>query len=424
MLEKADDIILVEKVEEVASLLHKYLKGELSSDEKARLDAWVSQSAINESIFMEVTNKDKVTSEVLDYYHLLQQIEKIRKRHAAERTRVIDMFSKKTVWPRYVAAASVILFITIGGYIYFGKERSQQVATTPATSTSPTNGIPPASNKAILTLANGSQIVLNTADNGVIALEGKTSIHKKQDGQLEYNANTTGQSSLAYNMVTTPRGGKYQLILPDGSKVWLNAASSLRFPIAFTGNERKVELTGEAYFEIASLPLTTSGGGGKRKMPFIVTVNGSEVEVLGTHFNINAYSDELQLRTTLLEGSVKVTPSGSIQSKILKPGQQAILNTKASDISVVNKENPDLAIAWMKGRFAFESITFKSMMQELARWYDVQVVYEGDIPVKTITGEVDRTIPLTELLPMLGEMGNIGFKVEGRTVKVMPQKSR
>lgn len=422
MLEKADDIILVEKVEEIASLLHKYLKDELSSEEKKRLDSWVSQSAINRAIFQEVSNKDIVTSEVKEYYHLLQQIEEIRKRHTAERTRVVDMFSKKTMWPRYVAAASVILFITIGGYFYLNKEKPQQVATTPATTPSISNDIPPASNKAVLTLSNGSRIILDSAGIGTIAQQEKTTINKIHDGELVYESShlplTTHHSPLTYNIVSTPRGGKYQLILPDGSKVWLNAASSLRFPIAFTSNERKVELTGEAYFEIAtSISLSANG---QKKRPFIVSVNGTEVEVLGTHFNVNAYSDETQIRTTLLEGSVKITPSGSAQAKILKPGQQAILNT-SNDISVVNKEHPELAIAWIKGKFAFESASFKSMMQELSRWYDVQVKYEDNVPTKTITGEVDRTIPLSELLSTLEKMGNMRFKIEGRTVKVIAQ---
>lgn len=418
MLEKDDDISFVEKVEEVASLLQKYLKEELSPEERIRLDAWVSQSAANRSIFLEVSNKNAISSEVKDYYHLLQQIEEIRKRNSEDRTRVIDMFSKKTVWPRYVAAASVILFITIVGYFYFVIEKPHQVATT-VTSSTAKDDIPPAGDKAILTLANGSKIVLNTADNGVIAQEGKTTINKGRDGRLEYNTRTTEYSALTYNVVTTPRGGKYQVILPDGSKVWLNAASSLRFPVAFTGNERRVELTGEAYFEITSSFLQSSNG--QKKRPFIVSVNGNEVEVLGTHFNVNAYSEELQIRTTLLEGSVKITSSGSKGAKILKPGQQGIIMPAEPGVNVINKENPELAIAWMKGKFAFESTSFKSMMQELSRWYDVKVVYEGQIPVKTITGEVDRTIPLSELLPMLGEMGNIRFKIEGRTVKVIPQ---
>lgn len=426
MLEKADDIILVEKAEEIASLLHKYLRDELSLEEKKRLDSWVSQSAINRAIFQEVSNKDIVTSEVKEYYHLLQQIEEIRKRHTAERTRVVDMFSKKTMWPRYVAAASVILFITIGGYFYLNKEKRQQVATTPATTPYITNDIPPAGNKAVLTLSNGSRIILDSAGIGIIAQQEKTTINKIHDGELVYESShlplTTHHSPLPYNIVSTPRGGKYQLILPDGSKVWLNAASSLRFPIAFTGNERKVELTGEAYFEIA--PLTPKGG--SKKVSFIVKVNtpsgeGGEVEVLGTHFNVNAYSEETQIRTTLLEGSVKITPSGSVQAKILKPGQQAIFNTAVNEMNIINKEHPELAIAWIKGKFAFESASFKTMMQELSRWYDVQVRYEDNVPTKTITGEVDRTIPLSELLSTLEKMGNMRFKIEGRTVKVSAQ---
>ncbi|THU39324.1 DUF4974 domain-containing protein [Niastella caeni] len=422
MHEKADDIILMERVEEVATLLHKFLKDELSPEEKTRLDSWVNQSTLNRAIFQEVSDKDTMTAAVREYYQLLQQIEEIRKRHSAERARVIDMFSKKTVWPRYVAAASIILLITLGGYFYINKEKPQQEAATASTTPSGNNDIPPAGNKATLTLANGSQIVLTDADNGVVAHEGKTTINKNQDGQLEYNAAFAGEPTLAYNTVTTPKGGKYQLILPDGSKVWLNAASSLRFPIAFTGEKRTVELTGEAYFEIA--PLTPKGE--SKKMPFIVKINtttgdGGEVEVLGTHFNINAYSDEKRVKTTLLEGSVKVTSSGSVKAKMLQPGQQAILNTALNDINVINKENAESAISWIRGKFAFESASFNSMMQELSRWYDVQVKYEGAVPGNTITGEVDRTIPLTELLSILEKMGNTRFKIEGRTVKVMPE---
>jgi ferric-dicitrate binding protein FerR (iron transport regulator) len=209
-----------------------------------------------------------------------------------------------------------------------------------------------------------------------------------------------------------------ELILPDGSKVWLNAASSIRYPTAFTANERKVEITGEVYFEIE--PLAPKGG--KGKVPFIVKINtpsgvSGQVEVLGTHFNVNAYSDEPAMATTLLEGKVKVSSLVNGQSSILKPGEQAVL-THNSQLTIHNNVDMDLAVAWKNGLTAFKSADIKSIMRQVARWYNVEVVYEGTTPQRTFTGGVSRDAKLSELLHLL-EVSKVHFRIEGNKVILM-----
>ena len=409
MHENADDIKMIEKVQEITLLLTKHLKGELSSDEQKKLDAWVNESEQNRAVFLRISDEQAVADQLKDYYNLLPQIEEIRKRRSAEAARVINMFSKKTMWPRYVAAASVILLLSIAGYYYFNKEKTSQVATT-STTTIPAD-IPPAGNKATLTLGNGLVILLDSANNGVIAQQGKTTINKKQDGQLEYNSSAIDPSPVVYNTVSTPRGGKYQLILPDGSKVWLNAASSIRFPTQFTGHVRKVELNGEAYFEVAK----------DKTRPFEVTYGEKgeqgEIEVLGTHFNVNAYPDESFVNTTLLEGSIRLNQFAD--TRILSPGQQAISSKDAHKLNVTNKEDAASAVAWVKGVIHFEKADIKTVMRQLSRIYDIDVVYEGNIPEEKIMGDAESNIPLSRVLMHLDRMTTFHFQVQGRTVKVM-----
>jgi ferric-dicitrate binding protein FerR (iron transport regulator) len=293
--------------------------------------------------------------------------------------------------------------------------------------------IPAGGNKATLTLADGTVIDLDKAGNGTIATEGKTKVNKKEDGQLEYKSATgTRQSAITYNLLSTPRGGQYQLILPDGSKVWLNAASSIKYPTEFSGNERRVEVTGETYFEIVR----------NTEKPFKVTVlppsggagRGGEIEVVGTHFNINAYGDEQPIVTTLLEGKIKISPievvskqSGSpdinnskqkaINYKFLNPGEEAQISDKA-DVMVRKNVDTESAVAWMKGFFDFHNANIKTVMSQVSRWYNIDVQYNGAVPAQTFEGNIDRNIPLNELLALLQQMGATKFTIEGRTVKV------
>jgi ferric-dicitrate binding protein FerR (iron transport regulator) len=208
--------------------------------------------------------------------------------------------------------------------------------------------------------------------------------------------------------VTTPRGGQYQLLLSDGSKVWLNSASSIRFPVSFAGDTRRVEVSGEAYFEVAKNP----------SMPFKVDVDGkNEVEVLGTHFNINSYADEGSIKTTLLEGSVKVTSLKTHESKLITPGQQAQLN-KEGQITI-SKADPDKVMAWKNGYFNVDGADTKTVMQLLSRWYDVDVVYEGAIPQREWGGDIEKNLKLSQMLKIL-EKNNLHFRLEGRKLMVLP----
>jgi transmembrane sensor len=271
------------------------------------------------------------------------------------------------------------------------------------------NDVSPGGNKAILTLANGSKIDLNDVKNGVLASQGKTVLKKDKDGQLIYEApgGKAKDSSSIYNTITIPKGGQFQIVLSDGSKVWLNSASSITFPAAFSKTERKVTVTGEVYFEVAK----------NKHLPFRVVAGKQTIEVLGTHFNINAYSDEDAIKTTLIEGSVKV--SADSQSAILKPEQQSsILNNKQGRISI-NTVDTDDVLAWKNGNFQFERAEIQLIMREASRWYDVDIKYERELPPRRFTGSISRNVNLSELLKMLKYTG-INFKIEGKTIIVTP----
>jgi ferric-dicitrate binding protein FerR (iron transport regulator) len=319
-------------------------------------------------------------------------------------TLVVPLAKRK--WFR-LAAAAVFVIAVSGTYILLNRSPEK----TPAASNEPiTNDIPPGGNKASLVLANGSIIILESASNGTIAQEGNTKILKTGEGQLVYNLLNEKPAQVLYNTVTTPRGGQYQLLLADGSKVWLNAASSIRFPISFNANERIVDITGEAYFEVAK----------NASMPFKVVVGGKgEVEVLGTHFNISAYADESNMNTTLLEGSVKVTGLTTHDSRLISPGQQAQLNTNGQ-IVIIKKPDLDKVIAWKNGFFNFDGADTKTVMRFLGRWYDVDVVYEGAIPQREFAGEIEKKLNLSQVLKIL-EKNNLHFKLEGRKLVVTPQ---
>ncbi|MNQ92505.1 fec operon regulator FecR [compost metagenome] len=261
-------------------------------------------------------------------------------------------------------------------------------------------------NRATLTLDNGKTIALDSVADGKIALETGVEITKTEEGKIVYSQNGKQlQARAAINTMTTPSGGQFQITLPDGTMVWLNAASSIKYPAVFSSNERRVELTGEAYFEVAHNP----------SKPFIVSSAGQDVSVLGTHFNINAYDNEELIKTTLLEGSVKVTKAGA-GSRLLKPGQQASLK---GGIFKVNQVDVNKAIAWKQGYFMFDNEDIKIAMRQISRWYNVEVVYQGDLSDLDFTGTMPRTYSLKQLLRVLELTGNFKFKIEGRRITVM-----
>mgnify|MGYP001086256770 CR=1 FL=1 len=305
-------------------------------------------------------------------------------------------------WKRVSVAAVIILFIG-AGINYFVKNNGQKNIAKPNDTIVATNDVPPGGNKATLTLADNTTIVLDNAQNGTLAKQGAVTVIKLNDGQISYKGN--GNDKLMYNTITTPRGGQYQLILADGSKVWLNAASSLKFPNAFPGNVRKVELTGEGYFEVAH----------DASKPFHVITGKMDVQVLGTHFNVNAYSDEDEIKTTLLQGSVMVNEG---QEKLLiKPGEQAVLGKNG--IKLNRDVNLEETIAWKNGSFQFNNTGMAMVMRQISRWYDVEVNYPNGIPNDKYWGSILRNQNLSDVLKVLKESG-AQFKIEGKKIIVTP----
>ncbi|MBO9635925.1 MAG: FecR domain-containing protein [Chitinophagaceae bacterium] len=267
--------------------------------------------------------------------------------------------------------------------------------------------IQPGKQGAVLTLADGRQIVLDSSGNGIIAQQSGTEI-RLQNGTLAYDAAVANGSS--FNTIATPAGRQYQVVLPDGSHVWLNAGSSLKYPTAFTEQTRKVELTGEAYFEVAK----------KAKQQFQVAVNGSSlVDVLGTSFNIDAYQDGAAIKTTLLDGAVKVSNAGSNpQPVVLKPGQQSQQHGASGTIEVLKQVDIDNVMAWKNNKFNFEGIPLKEIMKQLERWYDIEVVYEGPAPVFEFYGELSRNNSLNDILEAFKD-SDLHFRLEGRKLIIM-----
>lgn len=331
----------------------------------------------------------------------LQLLEKI---HTGFTFKVIP-FYKRSVF-RYFTAACIALVVTAIGAIFYNNypksvKNKNKVALE--------NDVAPGGNKAVLTLADGTQVLLSDTDNGKIAEERGISITKTKDGQLIYRVNdpvlaaTTGTKPVeTYNTISTPRGGQYQVLLPDGTQVWLNASSSIKFPTAFAANQRNVKLTGEAYFEVAK----------NKEKPFVVNVDEMSIEVLGTHFDVMAYKDEQSINTTLLEGSVKVVKNK--ESRVLVPGQQAMVK---DDIQVVSAAGD--VIAWKNGLTSFKDADIRTIMRQVARWYDVEVNYEGEIPRRLFTGEISRKANLSELIKII-ELSDIRLKLAGNVITVMP----
>lgn len=313
---------------------------------------------------------------------------------------------------RWVQMAAVFL-MALGAGLYFwmdGQEKKQLSHLQPAPPA--ITDLEPGGNRAVLTLADGSVIMLDSAANGSLALQGDIKITKPEDGRLAYSGKTEKQppaGQILYNTISTPRGGQYQITLSDGTSVWLNAASSLRFPTSFPGKERKVEITGEAYLEVAT----------ESSRPFKVVAGASEIDVLGTAFNVNAYDDEATVKTTLLEGKVKVASKAKAPSKtiLLLPGQQAQLN-KAGQLKLVEHADMEEATAWRKGRFQFNSADIKTIMRQLARWYDMEVVYKGAIDLH-FSGNLNREVYASEVFEKLAMTGEVRFNIDGKKVTVM-----
>lgn len=368
---------------DIQELLKKYREGTCTEEEKALLESWY------------------LTYNAHDPQEIPQHV---REEHLNKIWQSLPVHEHKVHrMPWLQMAAAAVLLIAFGTvlYLYLNKRVTGHAATQQVAD----NTIIPGSNKAILTLNDGRKISLTDAANGHIAEEAGITVTKKADGQLLYTVseNKSGGANT-FNTVETPRGGQYQVVLPDGTKVWLNAATSLRFPTKFSATERTVYLDGEAYFEVAH----------NKNSPFRVALNGQQVEVLGTHFNVMAYKDESTIRTTLLEGSVKLTaPVGSI---LLQPGEQGYI----AKSSAFTRENVDVTIvtAWKDGLFKFNGINMRTLMRQISRWYDIEIEYEPGVKDDVVFGAISRTSDLSKLLHVL-ELGGVHFRLNGRKLTVM-----
>jgi transmembrane sensor len=383
---------------QATDLLSRYSSGNCTVAEQQLVEAWY-QELVNTGE-LEYGEGEKESIQEAIEAELLQNIETGEMPYT-EYTPVRRMHNR-TWW----AAAAILVFLS-GTVIFLLNKRA---ATTLAKAGSTLkNDVAPGSNKAVLTLSNGKTILLDDAANGVVAKEGKAKVLKPDDGKLVYSPdNSDGEGPLAWNTLATPRSGQYQLRLPDGTKVWLNSESSIHYPTGFRGKERRVQITGEAYFEVTH----------DKEMPFIVEKGDIQVEVLGTHFNVNAYNDESAIKTTLLEGKVKVVKkTASVQQMaILTPGQQAVIPN--SNRIQVRKADVDNVVAWKNGLFHFESADIKTVMRQLARWYDVEVVYEGAVKNDPLFVEISRNTRLSDVLKVLQESGGAKFSIQGKKIIV------
>ena len=373
---------------DATDLLNRYRNGQVSEEEKALVESWYAEYTQNAA-----------TPEI-DDQELENNREEILRRILSE---VSD--KRKINYGRLISIAALAILLLYVGVLFVKQWKPHQDLRTLAAKKS-NNNLLPGGNRAMLILSNGNTINLNDTKNGALANEKGVVIHKNADGRITYDQaghNTTHEASV-FNTVVTPKGGQYQLVLGDGTKVWLNAASTLKYPVTFSGTKREIELSGEAYFEVSH----------DQHKPFRVISNGQTVEVLGTHFNVNAYPDEKTTRTTLLEGSVKVL-AGEMSSKI-KPGEQA--QFKDGHLAVTQADTEE-AIAWKKGFFYFKDDDIQTVMRQLSRWYDVSVKYEGQIPTREFSGQMNKNINAAQLMHILS-IEQIHYRIEGRTIIIMP----
>lgn len=420
------------------NLFNRLLEGELSPQDTEEIIAWLGKEELDtdakELIISQLKEfvPEKISPQVISALEAkLPAIFRLASEHAVEsyvrqpisgelgsgdRTDTVRPVRRirflKTAWLKY--AAAVLIIFGAAAYFWNTLRDDRETATTNDNRSFQTD-IPPGGDKAILTLADGSKIILDSAADGMLANQGGVQVVKLANGQIVYDMRGFASSEVFWNTISTPVGGQYQITLPDGTRVWLNAASSITFPTAFTGEKRSVKISGEIYFEVARNP----------QKPFVADVDGkSVVEVLGTSFNINSYTDEGSIKTTLFEGSVKVNRVADDQPKgavILKPGQQAIVvstdrqQNDAAGIQVNSNADLDQTLAWKNGLFNFNGLDLPVVMRQLERWYDIKVKYEGKVPSLIFRGEMYRSANLSDALDIFQKLG-VKFRMEGRTV--------
>ena len=391
------------------NLIDKYLSNTISKVELNQLLQLVKEADANEEL----------TAALKNHWESATQIEVKNKPYwdnkfstiigaAGNALPIIEMHPQKNISRlTYTFSTAAILLVIIGSvYIFSLNNKTKPVINTITRTLK--QDVLPGGNKAFLTLSNGTNILLDSATNGLLAQQGNMNVIKLSSGQLVYktDADNNAAPEVSYNTMRTPRGGQYQLTLPDSTQVWLNSASSIHFPTSFSGIDRKVEITGEVYFEVAK----------NAAKPFTVHVNGMDVKVIGTHFNINAYNDDDVIKTTLLEGSVLVTKGKA--TLLLQPGNQAQLNNYG-EIKLQKNADIEEAIAWKKGYFFFKNSSLQNVMRQLSRWYDVEVDYEGVIPERNFGGELSRSLNISQILQVL-DKSKVHFKIEGKKIIVKP----
>lgn len=381
-----------ENVYQVSRLILGHLKGTLSVAETRELELWLAAAPQNRSLFNQLTAPGSLDEDLRN----MATVET-----AAARKKLVaglfppaaqhytkNMRVRRLQW--WAAAAILLLLTGIYTITHISLEQKSKLAVQhlPA--------LAPGREGAILKLADGTEIVLDSLGNGVVARQDGTAVILK-DGVLSYTGSSGTAGVTAYNTMQTPKGRQFHLQLPDGSGVWLNAASSIHYPVAFDGRDRMVTITGEAYFEIAP----------NAAMPFIVQVAGKEtIQVMGTHFNVNAYDNEKSLNTTLLQGAIQVISGAN--KVTLKPGQQAQL---AGAITVADNADIGKVMAWKNGAFNFENASLEEVMRQLERWYDIEVIYEKGIPETYFMGEMSRGMNLNDVLTTLEKTG-VHFRME------------
>lgn len=377
--------------------IENYINGKASPAEKQLVDAWYHSFDDTKVI---VNTKES---------QLKEKIDAMIRARLAQTTGVESLVDTPTIrlsvhsWRSWAAVVAFVISATLAIYLYTYKNKQENIVAAQP-------DFAPAKSTAVLTLADGQKIVLSDNKQGQLAKESGVLISKTHDGQIVYTiipGEGSAGTQVSMNTVETPRGGKYQVNLPDGTKVWLNAASSLRYPTKFSGQERHVELDGEAYFEVAKVH--------KKRMPFFVRTKKQTVEVLGTHFNVNDYPDEEIVKTTLLEGSVRVSPKNG-RTSLLKPGEQAIIQSNN-----LNVQSADLSaeMAWKNGEFIFTNNDFRTEMRKVARWYDVDITFDASAPQEiNLGGFISSEKNISAVLKLIELTGKVHFKIEGRRILV------
>lgn len=383
-------------MDKVKNLLDRYISGNCSPAEKLQVEDWWStyHTDSNEWQTMDEPGKEQWIHSL--FVDINQEIE--RSKDGRKEKRPVRLMMIKSL----AIAASLILLLSTS-LLYFKAQHRKAMALSLVQNDRKAGG-----NKAYLTLANGKRIALTDADNGTVAEESGVEISKTANGQLIYKVTSVANRHPdgGQNTIETPRGGQYQVTLPDGTKVWLNAASSLKYAVDFASSEnRRVELNGEAYFEVTK----------DKTKPFIVSTKQQEIKVLGTHFNVNGYPDEEVLKTTLLEGSVLVHMAG-LTDVILKPNQASVLSMAGLKVVPANIKD---ATAWKDGYFIFREESLDNIMKTISRWYDIEVVFEDDLKDVSFIGVISRSKNISSVLQLLQETGNVHFKMQGRSVIVM-----